>query len=196
MVGHLCSGTGTAFAGWGPLGQGFWLSGTSNAPHSLTSLGGYETMGQRVYARPETTPPPPAHRPGSEANTFWSLKLREPHLRDQTSVQISRLRRTTRARMGNITSILPSVFRIKIGKGYAHLLTCLNGQALPPLFTCAGAPTSLGAPSRGTSPVVGKSMGGRVAGGWVHGLGRAPGTEGEGVCEGKTRGGFLGAPLL
>ena len=40
-LGHLRSGTRTAFAGWGPLGQGFWLSGTSNAPHSLTSLGGY-----------------------------------------------------------------------------------------------------------------------------------------------------------
>lgn len=33
-------GTGTAFAGWGPLGQGFWLSGPP-MPHSLTSLGEY-----------------------------------------------------------------------------------------------------------------------------------------------------------
>ena len=49
---------------------------------------------------------------------------------------------------------------------------------------------------RGTSPVVGKPMGGRMAGAWVHGMGRAPGTEGEGVCGGKTQGGFLGAPLL
>ena len=160
------------------------------------SLVWVSTVGQRVYAGSETTPPLPSPQTRLAAITFWSLKFREPHLQHKASVQISRLRRTTRARMGNITSILPSVFRIKIGKGYAHLLTCLNGQALPPLFTCAGAPTSLGAPSRGTSPVVGKSMGGRVAGGWVHGLGRAPGTEGEGVCRGKTRGGFLGAPLL
>ena len=42
------------------MGQGFWLSGTSNAPHSLTSLGGYETMEQRVYAASEMTPPHPS----------------------------------------------------------------------------------------------------------------------------------------
>ena len=60
MVGHLRSGTGTAFAGWGPLGQQFWVSGTSNAPHSLTSLGGYETMGQSVYAGCGMTLPLPS----------------------------------------------------------------------------------------------------------------------------------------
>ena len=47
---------------------------------------------------------------------------------------------------------------------------------------------------RGTSPVVGKPMGGRMAGAWcmVHGMSRAPGTEGEGVCGGKTQGGLSG----
>ena len=54
----------------------------------------------------------------------------------------------------------------------------------------------MGAPSRGTLPVVGKPMGGSVAGGWVHGMGRAPGTESEGAYGGKTQRGFLGAPLL
>ena len=100
--------------------------------------------------------------------------------------------------MGKVTSILLSVLRIKIRTGCAHLLTCdkWEGLALPPLFTCAGAPTILGAPSRGTSLVVGKPMDGRMAGGWVHGMGRAPGTEGEGVCGGKTQGGFPGAPFL
>ena len=58
--GHLRSGTRTAFAGWGPLGQVFWLSGTSNSPHSLTGLGGYATMGQSVYAMSEMTPPLPS----------------------------------------------------------------------------------------------------------------------------------------
>ena len=30
----------------------------------------------------------------------------------------------------------------------------------------------------------------------MHGMGRAPGTEGEGVRGGKTQEGFLGAPVL
>ena len=59
MVGHLRSGTRTEFAAWGPLGQGFWLSGTSNAPHSLTGLGECETMGQSVYAGSGMTLPLP-----------------------------------------------------------------------------------------------------------------------------------------
>lgn len=42
--------------------------------------------------------------------------------------------------------------------------------------------------------MVGKPMGGRGQGDGCMGMGRAPGTEGEGVCEGKTRGGFLGLP--
>ena len=81
---------------------------------------------------------------------------------------------------------LPLVFRFNIETGCRFLQAC--GE-------WAG-PSSFGGTLEETLPVVGKPMGGRVAGGWVHGLGRAPGTEGEGVCEGKTRGGFLGAPLL
>lgn len=43
-------GLGLHFAGGVLWGREFCLSGTSNAPHSLTSLDGYKAMGQSVYA--------------------------------------------------------------------------------------------------------------------------------------------------
>ena len=74
-MGHLRSGTKTSFAAWGPLGQGFWLSGTSNAPHSLTSLGGYETMGQSVYVGSEMTLPLPSPQTGLSGQYLLELEV-------------------------------------------------------------------------------------------------------------------------
>ena len=123
-MGHLRSGTRTAFAGWGPLGQVFWLSGTSNAPHSLTSLGGYETMGQSVYAGSEMTLPLPSPQTRLSGQYLLELEVQgaTPSALGQCADQ--QAEEDDEARMGKITSISLSVFRIMIGTGCAPLLTC------------------------------------------------------------------------
>ena len=100
--------------------------------------------------------------------------------------------------MGKITSISLSVLRIKIGMGYLHLPTCKKWEGPdPPSFVhLCRSPHHLGGTLEGDMACGWEAHGWEMAGAWVHGMDRAPGTEGEGVCGGKTRGGFLGAPLL
>ena len=130
-MGHLCSGTGTAFAGWGPLGQGFWLSGPPMLP--TLSLVWVSTMGQRVYAGSETTPPLPSPQTRLAAITFWSLKFREPHLQHKASVQISRLRRTTRQGWGRLAASGSVCSGLRSERSILLCRSAINGRA-PPSF--------------------------------------------------------------
>lgn len=84
--------------------------------------------------------------------------------------------------MGNITRSA-SVFRFNIETGCRFLQAC--GEV--------GGSRLFGGTLEETLPVV-VPMGGRGQGmgAWD---GQGPGTEGEGVCEGKTRGAFWGPPV-
>ena len=133
-MGHLRSGTGTAFAGWGRLGQRFWLSRTSNVPHSLTSLGGYETMGQSVYVGSEMTLPLPSPQTGLSGQYLLELEVQgaTPSALGQRADQ--QAEEDDEARMGKITSISLSVFRIMIRPVCAHLPTCDKWAGRPSLL--------------------------------------------------------------
>lgn len=121
------------------------------------------------------------------ANTLCSLKFREPHLWDHASVQIQQAEEDDQGKDGEYYQDLPLVFRFNIETGCRFLRP-----------VGVGGISSFGGTLRRHCLWLGSPwVGGRVAGGWVHGMGRAPGTEGEGVCEGKTRGeAFWGLPLL
>ena len=123
-MGHLRSGTSTAFVAWGPLGQQFWLPGTSNAPQSLTGLGEYETMGQSVYAGSGMTLPLPHPQTRLSGQYLLELEVQgaTPSALDQCADQ--QAEEDDEARMGKITSTSLSVLRIMIGTGCAPLPTC------------------------------------------------------------------------
>ena len=151
MVGHLHSGTRTAFAAWGPLGQGFWLSGTSNAPHSLTGLGECETMGQSVYTGSGMTLTVPSPQTGLSGQYLLELEVQgaTPSALGQCADQ--QAEEDDEARMGKITSISLSVFRIMIRTGCAHL---------PTYGKWAGGPSLLCSPVQEPPPPWGHPGGG------------------------------------
>ena len=147
-MGHLCSGTGTAFAAWAPLGQLFWLSGSSNAPHSLTSLSGYKTMGQSVYAGSEMTLPSPHPQTGLSGQYLLELEVQGATSSALGQCADQQAEEDDEARMGKITSIS---LRIMIGTGCAHLPTCDKW---------AGGPSLLCSPVQEPPPAWGHPRGG------------------------------------
>lgn len=128
--------------GWGPLGEGYQLSGTLHAPHSPTSPSGCKAMGPSVRAESQKTPsktPCPAHRPGTEAHTCWSLEnFGEPDLLHQVSTQTSRTERATRVRMGRTTWawLLSSGSGLRLGSNISGPVR--SGLDLHLSFTGAG----------------------------------------------------------
>ena len=68
------------------------------------------------------------------------------------------------------------MFRINIETECPHIQGC--GEWV--------GPPSFGGTLEGDIACAWETHCGKMGGGWVHGMGRAPGTEGEGVCGGKT----------
>ena len=148
------------------------------------SLVWVSTMGQRVYAGSETTPPLPSPQTRLAAITFWSLKFREPHLQHKASVQISRLRRTTRARMGNITRICLLCSGLTSKQGVDFSRPVGSGRDLRPL----------GAPSRRHCLWLGSPWVGEWQGDGCMGWAGLPAQRVRVFAEGRPEGAFWGLP--